>query len=498
MSTNKSPRIRRARLDLRKRALALLGVSSAAMLATAFAGASVAHADDSTSSTSSSGASSLGGFQISSTASGITWNYEQPNAPVPATPTLEANLGFSQSSFDAGPTGESLASTLWPGQVAANGASQFQILLSPYIGSAAGSLPSEPWPIQAASAYPPVPGTPATASQNYPGVTQEANSSENTGTATTSFNTASAVPGSDGFVSVQSVASSVESTVNNGLAVAQSTANVHGVSIAGGLVKIGQITSTATSTSDGNQAKVDGTSTASQVTVGGQNATLDSSGLHVSGNSVPLGSVLPSAQQALQTAGISMTLTNPTDTVNGASGERQLDGVQIKIDVTTLDKQINQLAQLLPQQLQTQVIDQLPLATPDSQIITIDLGWANVQSAASPPYNEGGLSASSPIGSVSAGPSGTTGSGGTGFGTTGTGTGTTGGGGSTGGSSPGGSLSVASASQPAKFFQGLGAGLILLGLLLTFMLAGILWRADQAVGALTAAPPCVGEDPQPV
>ncbi len=471
MTRNKTPRNERAGVAVRRRALTLLGFSGAAMLAAAFAGATGAQADS-----SSSGASTLGGFQVTSTGSGITWNYEQPNFPLPATPTFEANLGYSQSSFNAGPTGESLASAFWPGQVAANGASQLQLLLAPYIGGAASALPSEPWPIQAQSAYPPAPGSPSTASQNYPGVVMQSTANQDAGTATSSFSPGTAVPGSNGFVSVQSVASSVESTVTNGLAVAQSTANVHGVSIGGGLVKIGEVTSTATSTSDGNTAKVDGTSTASQVTVGGQTATLDSSGLHVSGNSVPLGAALPSSiQQGLQSAGISITLTNPTDTVNGSSGERQLDGVQIKIDITTFDKQVNQLAKLLPQQLQTQVIDQLPLPFPNSQIMTVDLGWANVQSAASPPYSSSGLSASSPLGSISAtGPSGTAGSGSGGFGSAGTG-GTTGAGST--GSSPGGTLSVASASEPAKFFTGLGAGLIVLGIILALMLAGILWRA---------------------
>jgi hypothetical protein len=481
-----------------------------------FVGATAAGADDSTSAgspagaaatSSTSGSSLLGGYQTSSTGSGITWSYEQPNLPVPATPTFELNLGYSTTTYNAGPVTQALASTLWPGQVAANAGGQLTTLLRPYFGNATPNINLPPWPFQATSSYPPGPSTPSTASQDSPGVSMESASDQSAGTATSSFGTSSGGSNSyalpSGFISVQSLGSSVLSTVTqDGKAVAQATSEVHGVSIAGGIVTIGQVTSTATSSSDGNQGAVTGTSTVNQVTVAGQPVTLDSSGIHAAGAGVPiLGSLLPNAGNALKKAGISITLTNPTDTVQGPSAQRQLDGVQITIDLTTLDKQIDQLVASLPSQLQQQVIDKLPLPVPNAQILTIDLGWVNVQSAASPAFDSGVSGDPGAQGLAGAGASGL-GSDTSGF-SSGIGAaigGLSGPAAADSGGAPSNAtngFSPTTATEPARLFQGIGAGLIALGVMLAMLLAWVMWRADRAVGAL-AGTRCVGEDPTPL
>lgn len=448
--------------------------------------------------------SSLGGFETSATGTGFTWTYEQPNFPVPATPTLEFHLGFSQTSYNFGPTGESLASTMWPGQAAANIGGQLSLVLSPYFGDDTPNIDVPPWPFQAATSYPAGPTTASSASQDSPGVQMESTSTQDSGTATSDFGSSSGGDDSSflpsGFISVQSFGSTVQSTVSNGTAIAEGTSELHGVSIFGGLVSIGAITSTATSTSEGNTAQVSGTSTISNMTLAGQSVSLDSSGISSPSNSAPvLGPVLPSVEKLLQSAGITLSLTNPVDTVDGASGERVLDGVQLQIDLTTLDKQANQLAALLPEQIQSQVLSHLPLPLPNAQVMTVDLGTMDVKAAASPAYDAEGSSdstgaagtdnGSGSLGTTSLGDSGFTGT----EGTPGT-PGTTGTPGSTA-TSPNVGSGLTAASTPAKLFQGIGAGLIVLGVLLALLLAGVLWRADAAVAALTAAPPCVGEDP---
>ncbi len=480
--------------------LLFLGAGSAAASTTTTT--TTAPSSSSSSSSSSDSSASLGGFQTLGTGSGITWTYEQPNFPIPATPSLEFHLGYSQTSYNSGPTGESLASTMWPGQAAANIGGQLGLVLSPYFGKNTPNIVIPPWPFQAATSFPAGPTTPTSASQDSPGVQMESSSTDAGGTATADFGTSSGGANSSalpsGFISVQSFGSTVQSTVSNGDAVSEGTSELHGVSIAGGLISIGAITSTATSTSDGNVGQVSGSSTVSQVTVAGQTATLDSSGINVAGTGLPvLGSILPSVEKALQMAGITITLTNPADTVNGASAERVLNGVQIQIDLTALDKQINQLVAFLPKQFQSKVLSELPLPIPNSQIMTVDLGSMDVKSAASPPYGGAG----------SSGDTGATGSGtglGTSPGTSDLGSsafpgseGTSGTPGTAGSadSSPSAGTGLATAAAPAKLFQGIGAGLIVLGVILALLLAGVLWRADAAVGALTAAPACVGEEP---
>jgi len=484
--------------------IALIGLGGPSAAATTTTTTTTTSPPSSSSSASSSSSSDLGGFQVSATGAGIDWSYEQPNFPIPATPSLEFHLGYSTTSYNAGPTGESLASTMWPGQAAANIGGQLSVVLEPYFGKNTPNITVPPWPLQAATSYPPGPTTPGSASQDSPGVVMEASSTQDAGTANSSFGTSSGGSNSfalpSGFIAVQSFGSTVQSTVTNGQAVAQGTSELHGVSIAGGLITIGEITSTATSTSDGNQANVTGASTVGQVEVAGQAVTLDSSGLHAAGNDIPiLGSLLPSVQSALKTAGISLSLTNPTDTVNGASGERALDGVQLTIDLTTLDKQANALVALLPKQVQSQVLSQLPVPVPDSQVMTVDLGSVDVQAAASPPYtgDDTSTSTSSDLGTgsdsaLSGGSLGSTDIGSGGVGLPGTSSG--GGAGTTSGQPGVGVVSPTTATTPAKLFRGIGAGLIVLGVLLALLLAGVLWRADAAVGALTGAPACTGEN----
>jgi hypothetical protein len=275
------------------------------------------------------------------------------------------------------------------------------------------------------------------------------------------------------------------------------------VSIAGGLVTIGQVTSTASSSSDGNQAAVQGTSTIAQVSVADQAVTVDASGVHTKGSapaSAPvLGAVSPTVNQILAMAGITMTLTNPTDTMNGPSGTRQLDGLQVVMDLSTFDKNAAALVAMLPSQISSG-LNQLPLPLPNQQIVTMDFGWVNVNAAASPPYTAdlggGGLGggAITPLSSGVGTSGGDLGTGGT-YSTPGT-AGTPGSPGSQGGATPNGAGSPAAtlASAPAALFKGIGSGLIVLGLLLAGLLAFVLMRADAAVGALAAAPPCVGEN----
>ena len=489
--------------------LALVGVTALFLL-----GATPARADSSGGSSSSTssgsgaatGANALGGYTLTATGSGVSVFYEQPNLPIPATPSAEADFGYSTAAFNAGPTGQSLASVFWPGQVAANGASQLNLLLGgylqPYFGSNTPTLPNPgPWPVEATAAFPQGPDS---ASNDNGPIAMDAATTDAASTATSALG---AVGGSGalpaGMVTAQTVGSDVESTVDSaGDAVAQATSSAHDVSIAGGLITVGQVTSNASATSDGNQANVNGSSTVAQVAVAGQAVTVDSSGVHTPASSAPLpvlGALAPSVSQVLTTAGITMTLTNPTDTVNGPSGERQLDGLQVVIDLTTFDKDMAKLTAMLPGQLASQ-INQLPLPLPDSQTITIDMGWVNVNSAASPAFNASSGDDSGALGALPLSSDGTTGTGASPTGDSGgftPGSSGTPGTPGTSGSPSGGLGSAVPASlttAPAALFKGIGAGLIVLGLVLAGLLAFVMLRADRAVSMLSAGPACAGED----
>jgi hypothetical protein len=240
--------------------------------------------------------------------------------------------------------------------------------------------------------------------------------------------------------------------------------------------------------------------------IAGEQVSVDANGISAAGQSTPLAIPISTINGDLSQLGISISLTNPTETVNGPSAARTLDGLKISIDLKTLDSPLNMLAGLLPASLTSQ----LPVALPNDQQLTLDLATLQVSSTASPSFVAGnsGNSGGAATGSNTSNPSAvsssdiTGNSGGTpGFaGTTGTG-GTYGGG--TSGSTPTGSTSTSgnptsTASSPtasviAPAFKGIGAALVLLGLLAAAGLAYAYKRAEDAGGVLATS--CADGDP---
>jgi hypothetical protein len=117
-------RTRVGRLPALGAAAALLVAGGSGLLAMAFQSAPAA-ADSSGSSTTGT---ALGGYTITSLAEAVTAQYEQPNFPVPATPSLELDEGYASTEDNSGPTGSATASTLYPGQVVANSGPQLALL----------------------------------------------------------------------------------------------------------------------------------------------------------------------------------------------------------------------------------------------------------------------------------------------------------------------------------------------------------------------------------
>jgi hypothetical protein len=258
----------------------------------------------------------------------------------------------------------------------------------------------------------------------------------------------------------------------------------------GGFISIGTITSTATASSDGTTAKVTGSTQVQNVSIAGEQISITANGIQAL-NSKSLGALPISALNTLlKELGITIAVTSATDKVNGSSASRELDGLQIQVNLNSLDAAANKFASLLPQK----IISQLPVAIPNEQLITVDLGRVQVNSTASPAFvaNTGSSGAGS---SPSSSASSTTGSSGSGFtGNTGLGAGTgtfagnTGSGGGTSPSANGGTGSspgvTPQTSTVGATFKGIGAALILLGLLAAAALAYLYKRADDVTEAL--------------
>jgi hypothetical protein len=512
------------RRPLTRRPLPVLGLSTALLLgggggllaAGTLAGAP-AGADTGTTTTTTatsvpdSGAgaatTSLGGFTVKALAEAVTTQYEQPNFPLPATPTLEVDQGYASTSDNFGPSGSALASALYPGQVVANAGPQLSLLV-PGV-----PLPAVPvWPVQAVSTYP---STPNTAATDEPGVNMDAASSAdaNTATATVGDNapTAGAVgnpsagatapnPGnplasSSAIIGIGTISGTSTSEASGLTAIASATATDGGISILGGFITIGSVTSTATATSDGTTGKLTGSTVLSNVNIAGTAVTVDADGIHTAGLASTASPVIPTLNALLKELGITVTVTKATDTVQGAAASRTLDGLKISVDLSTLDSAVGQVASLLPASLTSQ----LPIALPIQQTLSIDLGAVQVSSTASGAFDN---SSSDTSGSGSTGDTGSSSAGDLGsLGTSGTpgdlGTSSPGGSGSPSGTSPtSGTPGAGNAGQPTSaitpVFKGIGAGLILLGVLAALAMAYAYRRVDDATEMV--GPACADGD----
>jgi hypothetical protein len=443
---------------------------------------------------------SLGGFTVNALAESISVQYEQPNFPVPANPSLEFDEGYAASSDNFGPTGSATASALYPGQVVANAGPELALLV-PGV-----PLPPAPvWPIQAVSDFPQKPNSAAT---DMPGVNMDAQSSTDGNTATATLGNDAATAGSSGANPTQQAPSGTGNVLagSNALlgvgglsanssaqapsikATADASATVGGISMLGGFISIGSITSTANASSDGTTGKVTGTTQVQNVSIAGEQVSITADGIQAPSGK-PLGSIPVSALNTLlKELGITIAVTNTTDKVNGPSASRELDGLEIQVNLNTLDTAANKFATLLPAKL----ISQLPFAIPNEQLITFYFGRVQVSSTASPSFvasNSGSTGAASSS-SASTGASITGNSGSSFTGSSGAGTGSFAGNTGSGGSSPTGSNGSGSpvaspqTSTVGATFKGIGAALILLGLLAAAALAYLYKRADDMTDAL--------------
>jgi hypothetical protein len=462
--------------------------------------------------------STLGGFTVAGLAEAVTAQYEQPNFPLPATPSLEFDEGYASTTDNFGPSGTATASSLYPGQVVANAGPELALLVP------GAPLPPAPvWPVQATSEYPQAPNSGST---DQPGVNMDATSTTNGNTATATLGDDASTAGSNGadptqqatsgsgnplagsslIVGIGNMSATSSSQAPAASANSQASATDAGISILGGFITIGSVTSTATATSDGTTGKVTGSTQVQNMDIAGEQVSVDANGISAAGQSTPLAVPISTINADLSQLGISISLTNPTDTVTGASAARTLDGLKISIDLKTLDSPLNMVAGLLPASLTSQ----LPVALPNDQQLTLDLATLQVSSTASPSFVAGnsGNSGSAASGSNASNPSAvsssdsTGNSGGTaGFaGTTGTGGSFSGG---TSGSTPTGSTSTSgnptstvsapTSSVIAPAFKGVGAALVLLGLLAAAGLAYAYKRAEDAGGVLATS--CADGDP---
>src|ERR1700722_10262422 len=279
--------------------------------------------------------STLGGFTVAGLAEAVTAQYEQPNFPLPATPSLEFDEGYASTTDNFGPSGTATASSLYPGQVVANAGPELALLVP------GAPLPPAPvWPVQATSEYPQAPNSGST---DQPGVNMDATSTTNGNTASATLGDDAATAGSNGadptlqapsssgnplagssvIVGVGNMSATSSSLAPSTAADAQGSATDTGISVLGGFITIGSVTSTATATSDGTTGKVTGSTQVQNMDIAGEQVSVDANGISAAGGTTTSTTLpLSTVNADLSQLGISISLTNPTDTVNGPSASR--------------------------------------------------------------------------------------------------------------------------------------------------------------------------------
>jgi len=293
---------------------------------------------------------SLVGYNGTALAIGGQFAFNVPGiVPLPNENLIEEDVPFARMSVGSGPVVDSLAAPYYPGDIAADLGSLLQTFGAP-------ALPLND-PLLAESKFPTSPGYPAHATFDQspnaaPGTptvfSSTADSSSSGGDATgtvADFALANVahlpslpgIPATAGqsLVDVGHISSTDKVTLGASSIISIATAQVDAIDIAG-LVDITGLTSTANATSDGTT----GTPTASlhlgAVTVDGQSAYIDGSGVHISSSSVPTAGFSPAQlQQTVNTTlsqdGISIRTLDPKLTTTGAAAAADAGGLVISL-----------------------------------------------------------------------------------------------------------------------------------------------------------------------
>jgi hypothetical protein len=406
----------------------------------------------------------LGSFDLLARAPGIDVLFDTQQSP--AHPAGQAVFPETTSSLQTGPIGFGFASMGWPGPLAGNLGSLLLI---------AGGVPVPvPLPVPPPTLPPPPPGVtalndpvraeshspggPPDAHFSQPGIALASHADDRHVSATGSMDKTE-VPGVFGVGHVDG-ASTSDLAAGKGLAA--STSTVSGFSVGpAGVLKIDSVVSVARATTDGTVATGEGHTVVSGVTVAGQPAWIDETGLHFGQQGQP-NPIAPVANQvgatALQQAGITVSVSQPQVVRKGATAQFVAGSV---------------------------IVDWVP---PHGQgtVTTFALGGASASVAASPAFGTADQSLLPAAGSPGTGATvnpavgGTGGTGGgsgplplpppTGPATTGTGTGD--------GSGP---QPVALAATPAAHFHGVAPGLVVMAIGVALLLAGPMRRLADDV-----------------
>jgi hypothetical protein len=313
------------------------------------------------------------GWDMGAKATAVQWVFDSPSLGIPAKPTGELNLAYSEATLQSGPAAYGLGSSIWPGQVVAALPPFLQDTIEDNFAANGGpedffpvDLPA--YPVRAESFFP---QGPTTASLDAGTIHMRSNAKETSAEGVSYLNKFE-IP----FIAAMGNQSSF---AQNGFdtqgAVSTVEASATDVSVLNGLFRFDSVVTRATARSDGEKGSVAGTTTITGATMQGVGSiVIDTDGVRVNEEGLGAAAAQQQVNQVLNQFGISMQLSKPVDTIEGPKGSRSLGGLIISVKSETLEP----LIAALPAELQTEIRGQF---TPD-QTIAIQVAPAVVSAAA--------------------------------------------------------------------------------------------------------------------
>ncbi|HEX5267296.1 MAG TPA: choice-of-anchor P family protein [Acidimicrobiales bacterium] len=261
-------------------------------------------------------AAGLNGYVISTAADAVAWVPVLPGFVPGADSPGEISLSDTAASLASGGVAYGRGALNYPGSFGAHLGPLMQEEGAP--ASAAQAIP--PWPTLAEAGG----GSGTVTNDQVPGATIKAFGSPDKSSGD------SQLPGISfpGMLQVGSISTHSVSSTDNGTARASSSTVLHDVSVAGGAVTITSVTSS--SAVAGSQSS--GSVQVAGLRIAGIPATIDAKGVHAAGTALPGSDLNQQLLQSLQSAGLKLSMAEPTTSHTAAGVARQAGGLIIGID----------------------------------------------------------------------------------------------------------------------------------------------------------------------
>lgn len=271
---------------------------------------------------------------------------------------VEGELPYAESELSSGLSGRSLTSVFWPGDTGGNGGSTLY-LLGP---QCVPPNPNNLLPVPCVTTLPQGPqslynqlndpevakaqtGTGnATNENDTPYASQRAVAHPTLLTADTVVEPAKVPKVSETFGATSAGTKIAISGLKTAVVTATSVA--HDISLAGGLIKLGSVSSTASATSNTLRGTGKAATTVSDATIAGVPVSIDNTGVHLKGSRHALPATSP-VNKALTQAGIQIFIAQPTKTIKRANVSVDSGSVIVLFNQSQYVKNANDTGSLL-------------------------------------------------------------------------------------------------------------------------------------------------------